>query len=748
MADSLIRLRQLNQPDLSGYMSQVLFPALRATGLAFSGNNILPSGIWDLGQSFAPFDQIYSRNFYVPANSGIYFGNTFVTAYESGSAGIIKVGSYTISSSAAGLSIIGPTGPTGAIGVTGPTGPTGVGISSTTGQSGSLRVIYSNGTSGGLIPLPTGATGPTGVGISGFNQSGAYLRPVYTNGSTGNLILLPSGATGVRGAAGGILIDCSSMTGIKTGQVAPSVLIYNIDPLSSSNPTLHFVKGMRYTIGQSGLNLSTVTVSGVTGQHGIPSGAYKTNFFVSENNQTGYLRFSIWESNTPDSWGKTGRMVYPEAPMNYTSDFTDYIADNEVFSNIEEGLYKTSLSFNVKYSATSTYKWGFTRYGMAGSLFGQNGEVNFGGYVLGDLFIDNFGPTGPSGEAGPRGLDGPQGEPGLPGAGGVAGVSITGVYRNPLDGTQIRFLFSDNTYSDYVTMPAGGATGPTGPQGSQGAVGSGVTGPTGPAGYADTYFCNFLPSEINATSGVLPSFNKQQSGLSTWVYTTGANMRFVPGDALHFQHDTLKNKAFSPWQKLIFADNNYTGTRYFYADVQSFNATAGEIKIVVNGSPYPPIGTSGGFSYWNQYNLMALNLGGLGSTGPTGPSGSQGIPGDTGNAIFTMSPTSGLTAYGTSTLDCVTYTAWNLNLSDEQSTVMLNAARFTTGQTVQLKIKNLSAKRNDQYSLIYWDTRIKFPMNITAPAPNPNETSIYTLVRYPDVASVPQFYCTYTLSYV
>lgn len=753
--DSLIRLRQLNQTELSGFIGPVLFSSLRGTGLTISGNNLIPSGsgIWNLGSSGQPFNALYVEDLVIPSGSGIHFGSNFFTAYTSGSSAVVKVNNFVITSSGNSLAIVGPPGPSGALGPSGVIGPTGIGITGAVNVNNKLVLLFSNGTSGNQIALPSGATGASGVSLTGFNQSGNYARPLYSNGTTGAFIQLASGATGPQGVVGGIYIDFGQMTGIKTGQIYPRVYLPDIDPLSNDyNPTLRFIKGMRYTIGVSGLNLSTFVS---TGQYGIPSGTYNSNFFVDESGLTGYLKFFVADETIYSDLSAgtfTGRIVNPESA--YASSIASYVKDSEVFSYITESLYHNSLSFNVSFGAQDHYYYGFRRYNLDGS---PNTNSTQGCYILGDLYTSYFGPAGPSGAQGARGLDGPQGEPGPPGVGGSIGISVTGVERGTTNYNQIRFLFSDYTYSDWIDLPEGGPIGPEGPQGPQGNQGvkgdqgeAGTPGLKGDPGYSDTYYVNFNPGDINIT-GYLGGFNKQTSGSSTWALVTGSNMRLVPGDSFWFQHDSLKNKAYSPWQSLIFADGNYTGTRYFYANVRTFNSTAGEIQAVVQGSPYPPIGTSGGYSYWNQFNTVNVNLGGLGSPGPTGatgPQGPQGVAGNTGNAIFTFG-SSGLSSSVEYYLKCQPTGAWILTIGDGgyDYYIFFDDNQVATGQTLQLHITNTGSLNPDQGLVIHWDLNAKFPYSIPAPAPHAGKTNIYTFIRYPDVASVPRYYCTVAVEF-
>src|SRR5438045_9031433 len=113
--DSYIRLRQLNQPEVSGYISRVVIPALRATGLNLTGLDWVPtgSGIQDLGSPLFPWERVYAEELRLPSGSGIYFGNDFFTAYSSSSDIVLKLNSITITSSPTILSMIAPSEATG-----------------------------------------------------------------------------------------------------------------------------------------------------------------------------------------------------------------------------------------------------------------------------------------------------------------------------------------------------------------------------------------------------------------------------------------------------------------------------------------------------------------------------------------------------------------------------------------------------------------------------------------------------------
>jgi hypothetical protein len=139
--DSLIRLRQLNLPDLSGYISQVVPKALAASGLSLSGLALVPtgSGLYDLGAINHFFDALYANDVQMPSGSGIHFGNVLFSVYQTGSGMALQFGNYTMTSSAQGLSIIGPSGAQGLTGIPGPSGASGTSISGVT-KSG----IYMN----------------------------------------------------------------------------------------------------------------------------------------------------------------------------------------------------------------------------------------------------------------------------------------------------------------------------------------------------------------------------------------------------------------------------------------------------------------------------------------------------------------------------------------------------------------------------------------------------------------------------
>jgi hypothetical protein len=754
--DSLIRLRQLNQPDISGYIAQVVFPTLQGSGITINGIALIPtgSGIFDLGTVTRYFDDLYVNDINVPFGSGIHFGNSFFTAYTSGGVGVIKIDNTYISGSGSTMTVIGPPGPSGAtgVGVAGPSGASGISVTGAYGQNGYLYLVFSNHATSNPVALPSGATG---VSLTGFNQSGNYVRPLYSNNTTGAYIQLASGAQGPAGIAGGIYIEMSDFSGFGCGSGHADLIVPFVSPDTTHSPTLNLVRGMRYTIGLSGLNLSTVTV----GQgYVIPPGTYNTNYFVDEDHVTGVLKFALWDSTIP-----TGKYLNCDElnDGNYTAaDIVSptYLLNNQVLQNIQDSVYFSAVSFNLPLNAQDAYKYGFVRCDLAGNVLdGQNTNF-YGGYVMGEIKTNYFGPPGPSGLQGLRGLDGAQGEDGPPGYGGAPGVGITGVNTRPngnISSTDFQFLFSDNTSSAWITLPAGGAQGNPGRDGRDGTDGNcySVTGTQGPQGLpGDTYYANFAPVQLYVDS-TGNAVQVMRTGTSYWTTLVGNNIQFQANDTVRFHCQDLINKAYSPWQNILVADV-YQANQNFYALVNSFSKTDGYITFLVTNTPSAPNGLVGGYIKLNSYSQITMNLGGLGSPGPSGASGPAGtiaVPAFTFRTVETLNG-DGVNVV-TRTIDTTAYSVWSfiLNSSAPVNPAYIfnfNTANFVVGSTAQVMVKNNTQLTNASYQIISWDSHVKFPLGVIAPAPEPTYTSIYTFERYPDVGGVPQIYCTYALNYV
>lgn len=740
--DSLLRLRQLNQPELSGYITQALFPAIRASGISFSGLSMVPtgSGVYNLGTPARVFGNVYVNQILMPSGSGINFGGVPFTAYTSGTSAVVRVGDYYITTSSQGVSIIGPSGVQGLSGATGASGVSGIGVSGTIKSGNFMNVYLTNGRIDS-IALVSGATGASGVSLSGFYQSGTTIFPIFTNAVTGTSgIRLVSGATGPQGIAGGILIDCNQFTGYASGQRYPAVTIYNVDPLGSENPTMNFIKGMRYSIGVSGLNILTINGTG-------------TNLYTGENRETGYLRFCFWDSTIVDSCSRTGRLIKPECPaISSAAVLDDLLRDSEAWTSVEESSTKSLISFNVKWSADTGYRYGFIR----SNLDGTTNDSNPGGYVLGSAAVSYYGPTGPSGARGLQGIPGPQGQRG-PAGNSSPGVGISSTEQNA--SYQIRFHYTDNTTSDWFNMPVGGPQGTQGPAGATGP--SGADGPQGPQGIeGDSYAASFYVNAMRTTYSnvTYTGFQKQVNGLGAWILCTGGLKTCTTGDLIWFSAESLIGFAYTPWQKVLFSNPTYSTPNNFYATISAYNTNNGEIQAVISTTPVVP--TTNPINFDDYVAGVNVNLGGLGSPGPSGAqgvAGPSGASGASGSSLFRCSPMTQLTAFNAD-LDATQYNLWDLYITGTGHMFDFDTSTFPIGGTVLARIMNSgSHDNNEAIPLIYWQNCIRFPNNdTTAPGPRPSAypasyhyANTYTFVRFPNTgADVADIMCTYAVDYI
>ena len=762
--DSLIRLRQLNQPDLSGFVSQVIVPALAADGLTISGANLIPSGsgIFNLGSTGRPFNNIYAVNLNIPSGASLDFGGVPLMAYYSGNSAILQFGQYYISSNPQGLSIIGPSGTIGPSGLIGPTGASGIGVTGVS-QSGSFMNVFLSNNTFSSIALVSGATGVTGASLTGFIQSGSTIYPLFSNHTTGAGLQI-SGAPGPQGVAGGLYIDMNQFTGVLSGQIAPAVIIYNIDPSYTANPTMNLIKGMRYTIGLSGLNTMTGLYQGT---------AYSGNAFVDEYGATGYLRFCLFDiAQDPNQCGTTGRLLTIECPADTYAVLNGYRKDGEAWNYTVEDAYKQSISFNVKWSAATGYRYGFFRANLDGTMNASNPGV----YLLGKASINYFGPAGTQGPAGPQGIPGPQGQRG-PAGQSSPGVGISYVEQGTY---QIRFHYTDGTQSDWINLPAGGAPGPQGPNGPIGP--SGATGPTGPIGPVGTsYNASFYVGNMYPSGQTNNGMLVQSGGIGAWTVRTGVSIDAVVGDVIWFHSSSLVGYAYTPWQSIIFSDPIYTNHNFFYATVISYNTNNGDIKALVVNTPSPP--STNPINFYNWTDGVLVNLGGLGSSGAMGPSGvagPQGQQGLAGSQIYSISPLTGVHYNTWTVINPNKYNVWDLVVTGEANYFTFDTGNFPTGATCILRIRNTGVNYDGDgadpngYPMTSWGPGIFFPASPPpgSPAPMPpaivttydfintvpDKTQcymvIYTFIRFPDTglynspsSTTASIMGTYALSY-
>ena len=582
MADNFIRIKQLDKPEVSGF----IYSALSGRGLEvisdqlkFSGD-FLPatSGDKSLGSLALPFDYVYTT-------SGVFFNNAVLSVVD----GDLRLNDVSVTGDL-GVGIVGPSGATGAIGPTGASGRAIVSaIGTGTGANGGFTGIYfslsgANDTAFSYttpISLPTGPSGASGTNVTGTLLSGSglyggdrFLRFLFSDGTTGSLITLPTGATGVAGATGpvgGFTYSFLDATGFLTGHDTPPRAY--IDQLQNSgySPALNLIRGFTYDFSYAGLNTTTVEET-------------DTNLILSTGGDAGFLRLCFFTSGTT-----TGRYIPGIQGQ--------IISLSQIFINSEYEL--DGLRGAVRYDTTSKLKYGFELVDLQDedTLLDQH-------YVLGTV---NFFDTSPAGPQGATGSTGPQGVAGPSGAQGIQGSAspiITGVGLASGSGVNAYIFFvSGQTGTNAFPLP-------TGAPGPSGAIG--LTGPVGPRG--DSYKTSFYSQAASA----------KKNDVAVTVNTT-----FSLNDELQFTHDNFKNLAYGVNQKLLFVAEN-TGT-YWNGRVVAYDNLAGLIEVNVE-SPYacssPYCFISGGnpiFSgIFNTNILIDVNLDIVSAVGPTGPTGVTG----------------------------------------------------------------------------------------------------------------------------
>jgi len=506
--DSTIRLRQINQTELSGFVTGLFssFPQQSISG------DIIPSasGIYKVGSSGNPYAKVYTNQLNISSGSGIYFGNTFFNAYTSGGMGTINIGGYTISSSGNFISIQGPQGiqgPSGATGIIGPTGTSVTGIVYDQVHS-ALNFYLSNNTITG-VSIPA-IVGPTGASVTGFYQSGSYIFPQFNQSKgVGAPVLLPVGPAGPPGSV--------SLYMASGYQVPPANLILNFPSGVVVNnyydngyfPDISLMRGMSYTIDFSGLNTHTITAQDYAFLTGIFSGQISNvpnigtpiNYYSDPVNGTGYWRFVFFDALTGSHGGYIPSNLLPGLPL-YSGEYSSVVnspsaieaKNTEVYgASLITNIYRTNISFNVNFTAQNQYKYGFVVYTLSNNsasdvILGNTSNSYYYAYICGNVYISSgVGPPGPPGTGiqGPQGIQGNPGLTGPAGSPGAAGVGITSVnYQNPSPNYyQLQFNLTDGSQTSWIPLPSGGpsgANGATGPVGSltnyfQGAYSTGTT---------------------------------------------------------------------------------------------------------------------------------------------------------------------------------------------------------------------------------------------------------------------------------
>jgi len=616
MADNYIRLKQIYQPDISGYVLDVVSgaPTVYFGGDVVASGHLLPKEdeTYDLGSSAYSFRKLYIASGDV--DGGIYFhdgANSYKHVEISGNSLLIDGEPLTIdvTSPPGPVGLTGPTGPAGASGMTGETGPVG----------------------------PIGYTGPTGVSVSGHLLSGdnnEYLAWIYgtgTGATTGVPLLLPSGATGEtgpEGKIGGLIYNFQQITGLYSGETFPYL---TVEDLGGINPTLTIIRGHSYTFDYDELNVTTVLNS-------------PTNFYQD----AAHLRFAIFSSQTQEgryipSEGVCSVPAHdneaaclaaqatwtPNSPMPSVSGSKASLGD--LFQDFEYGTNLGLVTGPVSFSAGSDFKYGFTKMQAPPN---SNSEENPNYlYVLGDLKVYDASPPGATGGTGYTGATGSTGETGATGATGMSGADST--VEGPPGPTGAG------------ETGATGLTGLSGASGQTGATGeTGLMGLAGPKGEADKYKTTFgVNSLINpATYAQDGSFDKILAGGSSATNVSGGSATFTIEDELILRHDSLRNLSYTTAQKILFVIAG-SPEKFFSGRVKTYNETNGQLHIIVtppyscpscsynnSGNPIFDFLTVG---YIIDVNLESLegrlgNTGLSGATGATGQSGLAGAKGDTG----------------------------------------------------------------------------------------------------------------------
>jgi hypothetical protein len=689
MADSTIRVRQLNQTELSGFVSGVFssYPKVNVSG------SIIPSGsgISDIGSSSFPYSKIYTNQINITSGSGVYFGPSFFKAFNSGGFAYLNIGGITMSSSGDNVYIAGPSGKQGPSGVIGPIGLSGIGVTGVSYNTTTSLLTFklSNNTSTSFNF--EGLSGATGVSLTGFFRSGNYIYPQYDNfKGTGAGIQLVAGPQGNPGGInfffenGGTEYEPEGLRFPATPRINP---YYD----SSRAPSISLMRGMVYNVDASGLHTHVITEQDMTLLTGIFSGQSPPFSVEDELNYietgdcTGYWRIAFFDKDVP-----TGFYDSVNNPNGLFVENPDNNKNFEVYGNYGfSNLYRTNYSFMANFTALGQYKYGFMGYTIGGDtsldvdMSTVAGMTGFA-YVLGDVYFSSgigpVGPLGPSGLQGTQGIIGPIGPTGLKGDDGADVVSYSQRTLGP-NQYELQFIFSDGNIGEWVSMPSGGPSGIDGPSGLRGGLtnyfsgeyslsanysqndtisssGSsyvyiyptpsagidpsnttywqmlakkGDIGPTGATGIADRYSVGYsvisgFPTGAGTYANGITGITVNGSSLS------GTGARFQSGQVLSFRNSGLVGYSFSPYQSIVLSTTSYTGT-YCYGSVLSFNKTSGILSMQTSGGTGIANTTySGGYFLWYNWGNATVNLGANIVSGATGPQGIQGIQGQPGAA--------------------------------------------------------------------------------------------------------------------
>ncbi len=733
--DSTIRVRQLNQPELSGFVSGVisLYPQIAPSG------NIVPSGsgIYNLGASSYPYSHVYSNEINLPSGgSGIKFGNTNFYAYVSGGSAYINVGGISISSTGESFFLIGPSGATGPSGTSGATGLSGVGVTGITYNSNTYALsFYLSNNSVKTFDF-RGLSGSSGVSVTGFYQSGNYAFPQFDNfKGTGAPIQLVAGPAGPPGSLN--LFFQKSGASVFPGTNFPQKAIINPYYSNLPAPDISLMRGMVYTFDVSGLNTYTITSADtelfklVFSGQAVPFQTNdKINYFKT-GSQTGYWRLAFFPNNTATGYYSS---LIGSAPLIFSETSNFGVSNYSATSNI----YRTKYSFAANFAAQDNYKYGFMVYTIGNdttydAILGPTGYA----YVLGSAYFSSgVGPPGPSGALGigMPGNVGPKGNQGDDGAGIVAYT-----YSGAGDDVYIQFQLSNNSSQPWVPLPKGGAPGANGPVGS---------------------LINLFSGEYNNSYTYAPNTTITFSG-SSYISTGISSISNITPPT-------------SPWQLIAQkGDAGPSGATGISGSIGPAGSISNSFSGVWNGAKSYPnscIVFLSGSSYVNTGSTNNNNPTGtpwtmLAQKGDTGAQGLSGVP------TLLRSQSSGL-IYGKvngasdnivldpNALDMfsLVYNTGVLGNANgvTASQITISGNNFPTGKSIIIAIRNVNAPQNDgahnplfnftPITVGASNANIKWPNDVYS-FPNIGKANIYTLLRFPDETGAMCFYGTYSNPY-
>jgi hypothetical protein len=812
--DSLIRLNQIYQPELSGYIASIVNSLLTFN----TSGDIIPSGsgIKNLGSETNYYKNLYVNGISVPSGSGITIGNTFFTAYSSGGAGIVQVGDYKITSSGNFISIQGPQGIQGPTGATGEKGATGIGITGVNYNQLNYELTFnlSNNTNQ-IVNIPP-LSGATGISITGFYKSGNFIYPQFDNfKGIGEAIELPSGAQGIQGAPGTVTLYFNSGTGLNSGSFSevefPKFVqikeYYTEDPY----PPISLMRGMSYTFNSSGLythqitELDYILITGILNNPNVPIDIIGSlvNYYSDPLNGTGYWRVSFF-----DSGAATG--IYSGLYDSETGFFNAISGkNNEIYgSDFYTDIYRTSLTFNTKFTAKDQYKYGFVVYslGELGDEALNNGSIEGSksiAIIVGDTYV--------SSGVGPRGPIGPQGTEGPPGTGvGPKGDPGAGIIAINQGDFQIQFVFADDTVSDWINLPQGGPSGAQGPPGSLinyfsgeyssniiyklndtvSRLGStyiytgsspqsgyipenginwqllaksgekGQTGATGERGIADKYSSSF-----NVVSGFptgIESYQFNITGITVdGVSLSGTGAIFKVGQKISFKNSGINGYSYTPYQNIVVSSNSINNS-YFYGSINNYNSNSGIISFTVlsGGTGIINSTISGDYYLWYNYQHSTINLGAnlmSGAVGPQGPIGPQGPAGNPSllrnSGILYLDRNVG----GNFILNPSGFDVFNITITGDDTAgntpigIDFDWDYFQTGKCVLVRIRNSGISNGNIDPPLFYFTgvngaSIKWPGEIYT-RPNSGEFYIYSILRFMDEDDQSLCFGTYSNPY-